>query len=78
LLFAFGVAFSRNEQMTEAAWERKWVPFQTRYAAGEQFNFTIEDLQSLSRLIQTVTGLVSRYRPSSNLGRRRYNIGSLA
>jgi hypothetical protein len=54
LLFAFGMSFSRTEQMTEAAWERRWDPFTRRYTTSGLFSIQREDSQYISGLIQTL------------------------
>jgi hypothetical protein len=61
LLFAFGMSFSRTEQMTEIAWERRWDPFTRRYKTSGLFTIQREDSQYISGLIQTLarTGMMT-------------------
>jgi hypothetical protein len=48
----FGISFSRNEQMTEVSWTRRWDSFVSSHNCGPQFDFTVEDAREFSRFIQ--------------------------
>jgi hypothetical protein len=52
LVVAFGMSFSRNEQMSDTAWNPRWEALEDRYPGNVQCSVTVEDAQNLSRFIQ--------------------------
>jgi hypothetical protein len=52
ILFLFGMSLSRNEQMTQLSWERRWNSHEQRYIRMRQLQVDVDDAKRLAVFLQ--------------------------